>query len=386
MWKDGIFGIRREDGRVGIRNLVAVLAAADNVNPLARQLAASVPGVVCLQASYGRGQLGRDFECTLTTLAGLATHPNIAACLVVSLEPESAALIADHAAELGRKVSVLSLLEEGGLTCSLKKGSGILKELQSATDRMQRESIAVNDLIVGLECGGSDTTSGLIGNPSLGALTDSLIEAGGIAIFSEPVECIGCESLLQERAVNKESAQKILNSIHHYKELAHSQGIDLTGVNPTPDNIKGGLSTIEEKSLGAVAKAGTKPIQGVLSYGQRPTRPGLWLMDAPAAAAENLTALAAAGCQVIIFVTGSGNPLGHPVSPTIKVCANPITLSRMSEHIDMDLSESLTNTYNVSENANRISRVLRKVINGDETTAERLGYLETNISRFGESV
>jgi len=386
MWPGELNGFRRDDGRCGVRNHVIVMAAADNVNPLARQLADAVPHVTCLPASYGRGQLGEDFELALRAMAGLAAHPNVAGGLVVSFEPESAARIAQRVEKLGRRAEVLSLLEEGGLKPALERGIGILSSLWEQAAGLRRESITVADLLVGLECGGSDTTSGLFGNPSLGAFTNRLIDNGGTAIFSEPVECLGGEAVLEARARTPEVARRIIATVRHYNEIANSQGIDIVGTNPTPDNMAGGLTTIEEKSLGALAKTGNRPIEGVLAYGEKPSAPGLWFMDAPAAAVENLTAIAAAGAQVLIFVTGSGNPVGHTLAPTAKLCANPETVQRMPFHIDMDLSDGLFGAFSAEEAGERIARGFVKWVNGAEVAAETLGYLSSNISRIGESV
>ena len=237
-----------------------------------------------------------------------------------------------------------------------------------------------------MECGGSDTTSGLLGNPSLGAFTDALIDAGGSAIFSEPVECLGGEAMLKRRAVNPQAAREMLAAIRRYRDIASSQGVDLTGINPTADNIAGGLTTIEEKSLGAIAKSGHRPIHGLLGYGEPPRHAGLWFMEAPAEAIENLTAIAAAGAQMLLFVTGSANPVGHPLAPTVKICANPETVARMAEHIDVDLSDGLAGEFDPAESVRRIAAAVSEVIQGRETAAERLGFLETTISRFGLSV
>src|SRR5262245_17675105 len=266
MWTDGLTGYQRENGRKGIRNLVAVLAAADNVNPLARQLAARNPGVVCLPASYGRGQMGRDFELSLRAMAGLAAHPNVAACLVISFEPESSERVAQLARRLGRPVETLSFLEAGGMEECLDQGSRILRRMREEAGRTKRVPLAVDELTVGLECGGSDTTSGLFGNPTLGAFTDWLVDHGATAVFSEPVECLGGEELLRKRAVSPQVAERLVATVSAYDELAREQGIDLAGINPTPDNLAGGLTSIEEKSLGALAKTGSRPIRGVVGY------------------------------------------------------------------------------------------------------------------------
>jgi altronate dehydratase large subunit len=383
---EGLTGFPRENGRKGIRNFVAVLAAADNVNPLARHLAARNSGVVCLPASYGRGQMGRDFEVSLRAMAGLAAHPNVASCLVVSFEPESGERIAKLAAKLGRQVATLSFLETGALQECLDKGSEILHRMQQAASLMQRAPLAVNELTIGLECGGSDTTSGLFGNPALGAFTDWIVDQGGTAVFSEPVECLGGEELLRQRAVSPQAAEQLISTVRAYDELAREQGIDLAGTNPTPDNIAGGLTSIEEKSLGALAKIGSRTIMGVIGYADAAPGPGVWMMDAPAAAVENVTALSAGGAQCVCFVTGTGNPTGHPISPTIKISANPRTVERTSAHLDVDLSDMLRGQMNVVQGAEAIGATDAKVIGGEPTAAERLDYVETNISRIGPSV
>ncbi len=379
-------GYRRADGRTGIRNLVVVMAGADNVNPLVRKLAQAVPGTVCLPASYGRGQLGDDLEITLKTMAGLAAHPNVADCLIVSFEAASAERIAGPVNDMGRRATGLSLLDEGGLTAVLKKGADLLRSMVDEAHSIDSRPIDASDLLIGLECGGSDTTSGLFGNPALGVFADALVKAGGSAIFSEPVECLGGEDLIAARARTPQAKQDMIAAIHRFRDIALSAGIDLTGINPTADNIAGGLTTIEEKSLGAIAKSGSCPIEGLIGYGERPPEVGLWFMDAPAGAVENLTAISASGAQAILFVTGSGNPVGHPIAPTIKICANSQTAARMPEHIDIDISSIFADTFDTQKGAGHIAEVFAATVNGRETAAERLDYLESNISRFGLSV
>jgi altronate dehydratase large subunit len=385
-WSEGLTGYPRDNGRKGIRNLVAVLAAADNVNPLVRRLAARNPGVTCLPASYGRGQMGRDFDVSLRAMAGLAAHPNVAGCLVVSFEPESSARVARLAGQMGRSVETLSFLDVGGMEDCIAQGSAILRGLQEVAGRMRRVPLAPTELLVGLECGGSDTTSGLFGNPALGAFTDLLVDAGGTAVFSEPVECLGGEELLRRRAASPQAAARLIATVQAYNELAREHGVDLAGTNPTPDNLAGGLTSIEEKSLGALAKTGSRTIMGVIGYAEPARAPGVWMMDAPAAAVENVTALAAGGAQLVCFVTGTGNPTGHPVAPTIKISANPRTASRMRAHLDVDLADMLRGGMNVAQGADAIAAAVAAVINGTATAAERLDYLETNISRIGPSV
>jgi altronate dehydratase large subunit len=377
---------RREDGRPGIRNSVAVMAAADNMNPLLPHLVARVPGLVALPAAYGRGQLGEDLEITLDSMAGLAGHPNLAGCLIVAFERASAERIAERVQGRGDAIRILSFLEAGGMQPCLAEAQRLLGELQARADAARQTRIGWQDLSIGLECGGSDTTSGLFANPALGALTDELHARGATLVFSEPVECLGGEAALAARARSPAAAAAMLGAIDGYAQIARAAGVDLTGINPTADNIAGGLTTIEEKSLGAIAKTGTVPIEGCLGYGARPPHPGLWMMDAPAAAVENLTALAAGGCQIAAFVTGSGNPSGHTIMPTLKISANRETARVMPEHLDVDLSDLFHGGGSLAEGGARIGAAAAAVIAGTPTAAERLGFLHSNISRFGRSV
>jgi altronate dehydratase large subunit len=382
---DDLTGFRRADGRVGIRNAVTVMAAADNVNPLLRHVAARHPDVTLLPASYGRGQLGEDLEITLRAMAGLASHPNTGGCVIVAFERASAERIADRIPE-AEHIQVVSFLEEGGLEPCLSRVSETITAMSRQARTRERVAIGWDEIMIGLECGGSDTTSGLYANPAIGRLTDALHAKGATLVFSEPVECLGGEPALTARARTPEAARAMLGAINGFDGIARSAGVDLTGVNPTADNIAGGLTTIEEKSLGAIAKTGSAPIEGCVGYGQAPPGPGLWMMDAPAAAVENLTALAAGGCQITCFATGSGNPIGHTLMPTVKICANRATVDTMPDHLDVDLSRHFAEGADLDAGAAVIAERLSRVIKGAETAAEQLGFLESNISRFGLSV
>lgn len=382
LW-EGLNGFKRPDGRYGVRNLVVVLAAADNVNPLVAALAERVPGSVCIPATFGRGQLGHDFDVTLRTMGALANHPNVFGSLVVSFEPHSASRIAEFG---GGNCTQLSLLEAGGFSKALEAGTRVLSDLMERAAKEVKVTIPPEKLVIGLECGGSDTTSGLVTNPLLGAISDSLIAAGGSAVFSEPIELIGCETVLCARASSDRVASQIVASIERYRRVALDAGVDLLGVNPTADNIAGGLSTIEEKSIGAVAKSGTAEIKGVLGYGEEPTGRGLWLMDAPAAAVENITALTAAGCQLILFSSGTVNPIGSALAPTVKVCGNAEYAQLMSEHVDVDVSGVLSGQLSFSGAFDLAAEKIRSLFDGEACASERLNYVETRISRFGQSV
>jgi altronate dehydratase large subunit len=381
-----LMGFRRENGKIGIRNHIVVMAAADNVNPLLHHIGSRNPGVVLLPASYGRGQLGEDLEITLRSMAGLAAHPNVAGCLIVSFEEASAERIAERVRGRDSTIRCLSFLTEGGMEPCLDRAQMMIDEIRQIAHAATREPFEYSELVMGLECGGSDTTSGLYANPALGRLTDALHAHNSTLIFSEPVECLGGEKSLVSRARTREAADAMLKAIKGFEIIAQEAGIDLGGINPTADNIAGGLTTIEEKSLGAIAKTGSVTIEGCIGYGEHPPHRGLWMMDAPAAAVENLTALAAGGCQITAFVTGSCNPIGHTIMPTVKISANQKTTQVMADHIDVDLAQHFSAGLSLDEAASAISENVARVINGAETAAETLRYLHSNISRFGKSV
>lgn len=377
---------RRGDGRIGIRNLLLVMAVTDAGNPVARSIAAHVSGAVAVAPPYGRGQLGEDLEQTVRTFVGLGLSPNVYAVLVVSLEPVAGARVAESIARYGKPVESLSIQAEHGTQGVRRKGIRLLRVWERDAKRLSREKASFGELCIGLECGGSDATSELVSNPAIGIITDRLIDSGGTAIFSEPVECLGGEVILGQRAKTRKIARDILCTIKKYENIAMLAGVDLNRINPAPDNLRGGLTTIEEKSLGSICKSGSRPISGVLGCGERPTQPGLFLMDAPAPATENITALGAAGVQAILFGTGMVNTIGSPIAPTIKICGNPQSCDAMRTHIDVDVSDVITGDANLENAADKIGRRLRRVIEGGATRCEVLGEVEVAISRIGPSI
>lgn len=381
-----IMAYKRPDGRRGIRNLIAVIGATDAANPVVRRLAAAVPDCVPITPLYGRGQLGADLEQSVRTMIGLGSHPNVYAALVVSLEKVAGSRVLEGIAAKGTRCAQMGIQEEGGTPAVFEKGVELLTQWRQDAVQLVREPAELKEFIVGLECGGSDTTSGLVSNPAIGLVTDLLIDQGGTAIFSEPVECLGGESSLAERAKNRTVEEDIDRAIRKYEDIAKRAGVDLNKTNPAPDNIRGGLTTIEEKSLGAISKSGTREIVGVLPYGTPPSAPGLYLMDAPAAATENLTALAAGGCHLILFATGVGNSIGNPVSPTVKICGNHRTCETFAAHIDLNLSDVLDRGQALSDAAALVRDHAIDVLNGEMTRCEALGETEVAISRIGESV
>jgi altronate dehydratase large subunit len=379
-------GYRRTDGRVGIRNYLAVIAATDAANPVVRRIAAAAPGAVAITPLYGRGQLGEDLALSIRTMIGLGSNPNVYGALVVSLEAVAGGRVAQGIAATSTRSALLGIQEEGGTPALFEKAVALLRDWKREADALKRVPIRLADLIVGLECGGSDTTSGLVANPAIGLLTDRVIDAGGTAIFSEPVECLGGEAALAARTQDLAVQEQIRATVRKYEEIALRAGVDLNKTNPAPDNIRGGLTTIEEKSLGSICKSGARPITGVLAYGEAPAKSGLYLMDAPAPATENITALGAGGTQLILFGTGVGNSIGCPVSPTVKICGNPLTCATFAPHIDVDLSDVITQGRSLQAAGDAVMAAVEAVVNGEITRCEALGETEVAISRIGESV
>jgi len=297
-------GFRRPDGLVGTRNHVLVL-----------------PSV----------------------LAGLGRHPNVAAVLVVGLgcETVQAEALAAEIAASGKPVEVLSIQNEGGISATVARGADVVRGMVEEAARQVREPCSLADLIVGLECGGSDATSGLVSNPVIGQVADRVVAAGGTVLLSETTELMGAEHILAWRAANPGVRQRIVEIVAAVEREALDAGVDLRGSQPTPGNMAGGVTTIEEKSLGCVYKAGSAPVQGVLDYGQRPPGRGLYVMDTP-------------GQQVILFSTGRGTPLGAPLAPTIKITANPQTAVRMAEHVDLSVASVLEGQSTVEEEGEKL--------------------------------
>lgn len=373
-------GFSRPDGSVGIRNHVAVIAAMDNVNPVVRRIASGLKGAIPIWAAYGRGMFGEDAEQHFRTLVGYGTHPNVAATLVISMEPQSAKALADRVAASGRPVAWLAVQAVGGTMRTVDQGQRIALRMIADAGRIVRERTPISELVIGLECGASDATSGLTANSATGLTADWLVEHGGTAILSETEEIIGAEDTLAARAVNHDVAQQLLNAVRAREAEANFIGADSMGFGP--DNSDGGLSTLEEKSLGAVRKGGTSKLMEVVCNAQPPSTRGLVFMDAPSPGTENTTALAAAGCHLILFNTGVGNPVGNPIAPTLKITGNPRTAEHFADNLDVDVSGVLTGGYGLAEASSRIREALIHVANGMMTRSEILGDLEISISRI----
>lgn len=383
--KDTFWGYRRANGSVGIRNHVVILAVMDNANGVVRHLSQLVRGTLPLPVWYGRGQFGADDQLFRRTQVGLASNPNVAAVLVVSLERVSAGKLAEAIAKSGKPVEQLSIQDVGGSVEAIAKGMRLLAPLVQAASGQRPEQVSLSELILGVECGGTDTTSGIASNPALGWVADQVVGQGGVVYLSETSEWMGAEAVLARRARTPEVADAIYASVRRIEQDAIARGVDIRGANPVPDNIRGGISSIEEKSLGAIIKGGTTTIQDVLPYGQRASGKGLYLMDTAAPAAESMTGLAAGGAQMIIFTTGQMNIMGCPVAPTMKVTGNPRTAQRLADNVDVDVSAMLTGE-SLQAAGTRLYQGMLGTASGRLTRAEVFGDEEIAISRLEPTV
>lgn len=373
-------GFPRPDGGVGIRNHVAVIAAMDNVNPVARRICEQVAGTVPVCVAYGRGQYGADLEQHDRVLINYGCHPNVAAVLIIGLEAKTASRLAAEIAKSGRPVDWIDVQGSGGTVLTVAKGVQLALELVVNASELIRQPYPISDLCIGVECGASDATSGLTANVVTGLVSDWLVEQDGTVILSETDEIVGAEHLLAERAASPQVAQELLGAVEKLEALSDFQGLQLWPLGE--DNIAGGLTTVEEKSLGAIRKGGTSALNEVVSYGVIPSKKGLVFMDAPAPGVENICAIAAGGAHLIVFNTGVGNPVGHALCPTIKVTGNSHTAQVFKDNIDIDVSAILTDGLTLELAAQQVRETLVKVANGRVTKSEVLGDTEISISRI----
>ena len=382
-----LLGYKRPDGKVGVRNHVIILPSVTCSSEVANAIARKVKGTISIPHPHGCAQLPFDAEQTSRTLIGVGKNPNVAAVLVIGLgcEVVEAPSIASKIAESGKPVKSLVIQDAGGTLKTVREGMRIVREMVSHASRLKREKVKLDSLILGVECGGSDACSGISANPALGVTSDLLVEQGGTVILSETTESIGAEHILARRAINRKVRSKILEIVKRTEMRALQLGLDIGRANPAPGNYAGGITTLEEKSLGCITKAGTRKIMEVLEYAESPTQRGLVLMDTPGQDAESVTGLIAGGTQVIAFTTGRGNPMGSPIAPVIKIATNTYVYTRMRENIDINAGEIITGCKTVQEIGDKIFREVIRVASGKLTQSEILGHREFAINRIGPS-
>lgn len=366
-------GYRRENGRVGIRNHVLIVSVDDISNAAVEGVAHLIRGTFALPHPYGRLQFGDDLDLTFNTLIGTGRNPNVAAVVVIGIEPNWTDYITNKIAETGKPVAGFSIERSGDLK-TIEKAARKAKEFVHYASALLRVPVDWNELWVSTKCGESDTTSGLASNPTVGRIFDRLEKKGNTLIFGETTEVTGAEDIIMERCTTPEVAAQFKAAFDDYQELVQSQGVNLMGSQPTEGNIRGGLSTIEEKALGNIEKMGQCKMVGFLEPAEEPSRPGLHFMDSSSAAAEMVTLCCAAGATVHLFTTGQGNIVGNPVLPVIKMSGNPLTVETMSEHIDVDITGLLRFEYNLDGAADRVMEIMAHTINGRLTSAEALRH------------
>ena len=386
------WGYYRPDGSVGVRNHVLILPATRNVNYICHRIALAVPGVTTFYTTGEYGRTGSDRKRLARFLTGIARNPNVANVLLIGMphgygypEFQTDALAAEIA-KSGTRLEILNVDRCGGLEGTVVQGIRLARELVREATAMRREAAPLSKLTIGMKCGDSDATSGLAGNPALGRAVDRLIDAGGTALFSETLELIGAEQTLVQRAKTPEVAQRLLRLIADWEARAASIGEDIRTINPIPENIAAGITTLEEKSLGAVEKTGTRELSGVLDYCERPGEPGLWLMDAWMSSYSLLPSFAAAGAQIVLYQLGGNElpPEDAPLSavdpglvaPLLTISGNPRTAKAAGDYLDVSTGGVLLGTETLDAAGERILEEIVRAANGRAARGETMRYPE----------
>jgi (2R)-sulfolactate sulfo-lyase subunit beta len=380
-----LYGYRRENGKVGIRNHVIILPVDDISNAACEAVARQVQGTLALPHAYGRLQYGPDLDLHFRTMIGTGSNPNVAAVVVIGIEENWSKKIADGIAETGKPVSYFSIEGNGDLE-TIRAASWKAKEYVQWASELQKEPVELKDLTVSIKCGESDTTTGLGSCPTVAQAVDRLVDAGATVFFGETSELTGGEHLIRDRMATPELHEEFMAVYNDYVGEIDSKGVDLLGSQPTQGNIAGGLSTIEEKALGNIAKTGTKEVIGVLEPAEAPENGnGLYFMDTSSAAAECITLMAAGGAVLHLFPTGQGNIIGNPIEPVVKITANPITAGTMSEHVDVDVQGLLSRQISLEEAGDQLMEMICRTVNGRLTAAEALGHKEFVMTKLYRS-
>jgi len=386
-WSQTFFGYRRENNRVGVRNHVVILPVDDISNAAAEMVGNNIKGTLAIPHSYGRLQFGADLELFFRTIIGTGRNPNVAAVVVIGIEPGWTKRVVDGISETGKPVAGFSIEGKGDLSTVAEASRKAQEFVQWATE-LQREECPISDLWISVKCGESDTTSGLGSNPAVGNLMDKLDPLGVHLCFGETSELTGAEQVCANRASNDAAKEKFLSTWNAYNDfILDNKTNDLSESQPTKGNIAGGLTTIEEKAFGNLQKIGKKTkFIDVLEPAEEPVKgAGLYFMDTSSAAAECVTLQAAAGFTVHLFPTGQGNVIGNPIEPVIKLTANPSTAKTMKEHIDLDVSGILKRELNLDQAGDGLIDITVRTANGRSTCAESLGHREFVLTKLFRS-
>lgn len=366
---------RRENGQYGIRNYVLLLPLDAVSCQICRGVNQLINGTKTFYHPYGRMQFGKDLELHFRTLIGTGCNPNVAAVIVIGIEPEWTRVVAEGVAKTGKPVASFASTGNGDLRTIEAASRKAMEYVRYATG-LKRKRVSLKDLTIGLKCGESDTTSGFASNPAVGVVTERLTEAGGTLMFGETPELTGAEQVLIHSFQTEELQREFKEVYQTYYDFILSQGVDLLGSQPNKGNIAGGISTIEEKAMGNIQKIGKAKIQGILDTAECPSGPGLYFMNTSSAAADLLTSMAAAGAVMNLFTTGKGNNVGNPICPVVKITANKETCKNSGENIDVDISDVIYGNLSLQAAADQIEEYMVCVADGEYTAAEILFHEE----------
>ena len=379
------YGYKRPDGRVGVRNKVLILPASVCASDTTRIIAQQVVGSVTFNNQQGCSQVASDQQLTMDVMAGYAANPNIYGTVVVSLGCENCQmdLVVKAIQERTNKPLKQVIIQEvGGTLKAVDIAVRYAKEMVAEASLLQKEEFPISELIVGTECGGSDPTSGLAANPVIGQMSDLIVAAGGTSILSETTEFIGAEHILARRAATPEVHERIFEIVHRYEKALQLVGEEVREGNPSPGNKAGGITTLEEKSLGCIHKGGHSPVNAVYDYAKQvEPKQGLVIMDTPGNDPSSVAAMVAGGAQVVVFSSGRGTPTGNPITPVIKITGNKLTFAKMEDNIDLDASPLIYGEKTLEELGDDLLKMVVETASGKQTKAESLGFTEMAIAR-----
>ena len=371
------WGYKRKEGRAGIRNHVLILPTCVCGSESARITASQVRGAVNIVFNTGCSDVQTNTDMSQKVLTGFACNPNVYGVVIIGLGCETVGhkpLREKIQAMTSKPVVSFGIQEEGGTLRTIEKAVRAAREIASDAGRQQKELCDISELLLGIECGGSDATSGIASNPAVGELSDLLVDLGASTMMSESIEWIGGEHVLAKRAATPEIHNQIIEVCRNYEEHLKAAGQDCRAGQPTPGNKAGGLSTLDEKSLGCIRKGGTRPIVEVLEQAARPTKRGAVVMDTAGFDISSITSMVAGGCNAVIFTTGRGTPTGNAIVPVLKVTANARTYTAMEDNMDVDLSAIITGEKTYKEMGRELVDVIHDVCNGRLTKAEAYGF------------
>lgn len=378
-------GYKRADGKVGVRNKIFILPTSVCASDTTRIITSQIESAVTFNNQNGCSQVAGDQQLTMDVMAGMAANPNVYGVIAVSLGCENCQmdLVVEAIKERTNKpIESFIIQENGGTIATIEKAVRAGRKMAQEASKLQREEFDISNLIIGTECGGSDPTSGLASNILIGELSDNLVNLGSTSILSETTEFIGAEHILAKRAKNEEVKNRIYEIVHRYEKALQLVGEEVREGNPSPGNKAGGITTLEEKSLGCIHKGGHTVINAVFDYAKPVTEKGLVIMDTPGNDPSSVAGMVAGGAQIIVFSTGRGTPTGNPIVPVIKITGNRITFANMKDNIDVDASPVIYGPQTLKELGDELLKEVIEVANGKQTKAETLGYTETAIARL----